>query len=211
MWGYLMSLYDLRSTKTKVVRTSDGRVFRNERSRNKSSDITVGEKEMYGYVQPWPEKLDPDDPEHQVIAMFQEKPGLSAGLDYYVALSEGTRNGRPLISTGIKATAFYPERLFMWGECDKHQPLPRYELLRHAQAIGLRGTPAFWDTCQVWRGYSEGLPTFHTALRGCADMGPRWHDAIRTLSGKLPAGYQWSLMPGCSYGTLYWEEASIKP
>jgi hypothetical protein len=192
MWGYLQACYNMQPDKAATEPS-----YRVRESVWGDEFISVGYEATYGFTEPFKEHSG-DDEEDLVNQQWHD--------DYYVALSEGTRNGRPLLNTSIKAGAFYPERLFMWGEDEEGNDLPRHMLLHHFKQLGMwKSTPAYWDPVRIWRGYNKGWPTFYKALRGSTDMGPRWHDIIGKLSGNLPDGYQWDLMPGCSYGTLYYE------
>lgn len=204
MWGYLLQLYDLSNggevprpmlengEAWSVLPVADGY-------------ISVGERSTYGFVQPWPEvDSHSSDPEDRLVSDFQRKSGSGANERYYVAMSEGTRNGRPLLSSGIIATPMYPERLFVWGRDEFDNPLSMHRLMEILKDVGIHSGADFWDACLVWRGYSKGYPTFRHALRGHTDRGPQWWDASQKLRGSLPAGYSWEETYGVKEdGMLY--------
>jgi hypothetical protein len=165
MWGYLLELRDLRSGD---ARKQDPCMIDNVMLDSRDSSpgfVTVGAKAKYGYVR---DPLTPDD--------------------YYVVMSE--RSNSPVISKDIRATAFYPERVFVWGEDDDGDSLTREHLLQQLKILGLSGDAGFWKPCHMWSGYNRGLPTFNRCLRADANIGVNWSAVTSRLSGKLPAGYE---------------------
>jgi len=165
-WGFLQTLPDYYpgGIEESVI-APDGDIVRPY----DCGRVTVGVPDRFGW------RVDDGEVEH-----------------YYVALSEGTRNGRPLLSSDIKASAFYPERLFVWGENQDGGDLSHAEILQALAPVIQRGSMSFWHPTRVWRGYRAGLPLFHHALRAHTDIGATWHDAYDKLARRpLPDGYRW--------------------
>ena len=142
-----------------------------------------GEPSLYGNIEPsddWPD-------------------------DYYVGQSLGMRGGRPLGSRDIDYGHFYPERLFVYGNDDDGEPLPREKILAYFKEIGWSYDKGFWNPCRVWHGYESGMiPSWHTALRADTNIGRTWGDWKSRASVGLPKGWSWDCEPGpMKLGRMY--------
>ena len=168
MWGFMQSMYNLSTDMpTKGVTTSQGdHVFP---IKGRPDRIAAGIATPYGW------RVDDDAKEH-----------------HYVFLSEGMRNGRPLIGRDSESSTFYSERLFIWGDDNEGNDLTHEELRESLGPVLQRSGAGFWHPTRVWRGYREGLPTFYRALRAHTYIGETWYGALTKLSGKLPDGWQWT-------------------
>ena len=202
MWSYLYQLYNLNGGEP---RKEFGNGHHISVDGLDADWCQPGMQAEYGRARPWRAKDTRVDWKDANAATSAEAElndffaGRSKGRpynglgDYYVALSEGVRSGKQLMSTSVKASLMYPDRLFAWGVDDENKPLERSQVLKHLKAFGIeRATPNYWDPCLVWHGYDKGLPTFHEALRGCTDFGPRWHDVQRLVeSHTRHKAYSW--------------------
>ena len=195
MFGYLHDLYDMRHGRTLNVTPRGGHRLSGYDAG--SAHLTVGDKATYGFVRPFSS----DDPVDRVYEDIGEQ-------DYYVTLCEGFRNGKPLKSTSVSASSFYPEKLFLWGEDEHADPLSRSVLLEHVRnLIGFKADPGFWRPCTPWSGYAGGFPTFYeNALFSDTNIGATWFDWLsRMRKGDLPEGYEWCFRDGSDYGHIYYE------
>ncbi len=202
MWGHLLLLPDLfKGGLKEPMITETGHLLLPGLS---DGNISVGKAtgpRGYGFIR----EFDPEGKDQKEIELhqkFADRP-QNHGHDYYIVTSE--RGGSYVLPTDVVASAGYPERLFVHGEDEDGEPLPRCELLYHLWRIGMGKHIDFWDPVQIWHGYDRGIPTFHNALRGATEMGPRYYEAVEKLrSLKLP-GYTWE--PATSfYGNLYIED-----
>jgi len=143
-----------------------------------------GVREIYGWVDPhstWPD-------------------------DYYIGLSETFGEHKPTGCADIDYGSFYPPRLFIHGEDDDGNALPRLTMLRHLKDAGLyKSDVSFWKPCRPWRGYVGGRPTFHLSLRAHTDYGYTFCDWLHALSrNPLPQNCEWEFSHGMT-GRLYVE------
>lgn len=167
MWGYLISLYDLRHSQVASIINGV-----NYSPAENSRHMCVGLSGDYGGYQPW----GPDN----------EKLSTDWARDYYVVAAHCV-DGVPMVSRDIAVTPFYPERVMVYGEDKDGNDLSRQQILRHLEILKFFSAPFLWTPCRIWRGYNRGLPTFHTALR--ADT----HSGARILpSPALPEHYYWA-------------------
>lgn len=145
-----------------------------------------GEKSIYGNINPETEWLGRED--------------------YYVGISEGTRDGRPLGSRDLDYGVFYSERVFVWGFNDDRSPMDRIRILEILTDAGVvKAARSYWDPCHVWRGFDKGKPVFFTALRAETACGPRMWEIEEALRRELPEGMFADLYAGSLAKHLYVE------
>jgi len=202
-WGYLTNLSDFSGGKVfKAGQTPDGRhtLDRGNVCGTVQPGLSDGDRQWGGYGSYRPYDA-ADDKERAVNDVWEKRNG-TAGLDYYIALRNGSPD--PSCAAYIYGSDGF-DKLFIHGEDGEGNDLPRYQLLEHLKAIGVRASPAFWDPCQIFHGLKGGFPTFHTALRTETNIGPSWYDVTSKLKGELPPGYSWD-----GHHTLYFDNEDVE-
>ena len=196
-WGYVTNMSDFTGGRvTDDSKTPDGRHVLSPGLDDHTifpgiPDIRLRPHSGYGFVRP--HDHDPAD------AQLWERCGgcRMPRLDYYVAL----RNGSPdPDAVGL----LYPERLFVTGDDEVGNALPRTRLLEHLKAVEIPAHEGYWWPVQIFTGINMGYPVFDQGLKADTDVGPTWHSAAWKLGQKLPPGYDWEFS-GAKYGTLYYE------
>jgi hypothetical protein len=203
LWGYVTHMSDFSGGRVlKAGVTQDGR---HKLSAGLDDGLIVPgvpdtmrrPSSGYGYVRP----QDEDDPDKE---LWERWAGCRIDrLDYYVAL----RNGCP--DPGA-VPLLYPERVFVNGEDDDGEPLPRHIVLRHLAAVGIPASHSYWHPVQIFTGINRGFPVFQHGLKADTDIGPSWYSVTSRLQAKLPPGYSWELRHAGSYGTLYYDTDDLR-
>lgn len=128
---------------------------------------------------------------------------------YYVAIADGMHNGKPMLSAGVDAGAFYPERLFMWGEDEDGNQPSRLALLATMRSL-LYGTPVVrkldpscWLPVMCWRGYKGGQPSYWSALRASTDAHVYKPELLRDLQRNLTLESNYEVYDAGIYAEIY--------
>lgn len=197
-WGFIRSIADFSGgcifDEDLTSDTPDGRhrlrLDIDDRILPGVSDLKFDPRAGYGHVRP-------TDTEGPDVALWKEWENVrTRRLDYYVA----QRNGSP---DPAAAPLLYPERLFVTGEGEgDDEPLPRTEILRHLQALGIPHLPFRWEPVQLFTGYRRGYPVFRQGIKTDTEFSVTWYAASSKLNATLPEGYHW-VPSGGSHGTLY--------
>lgn len=127
-----------------------------------------------------------------------------SGLDYYVGMAEGyTADGSPLGSRDIGYGAFYGKRVFIFGQHDSGDDVTRQEMLQALDNLGFGESPGLWEAARPWRGFRDGKPVFHLAMRADSIHGVTWHLWLNNINRcGVPDGWQWTKMSDY-FGILY--------
>jgi len=204
MWASFYNIVDLSPDEVwegKSVIRRNGHWFKRGGNRR----ILVGQEGTYGNFREWEETTQEEENELQYDWRNKGNNGdTTASKDYYVVMSLNPHE--PVRNVDVNCGSFYNTRMFVHGRClETEEPLPRYKLMLHLQAIGLRTGADYWDPVIIQSGYKDGFPRFDIGLRAETHYGPTWGDLqTRILEGrKLPNGYRTDYYPESIGARIY--------